>query len=103
MGTIFDDQAPTNLRDAFFDNHVGSYNIDHASVGNSPLSVFNGENAMGTWTLSISDRARLDTGDLIQWSLQFTTTAAVPEPTSIVLLGVGLGCVVIVGRKTLHH
>src|SRR5262249_53004296 len=39
IGTIFDDQAPTNLRDAFFDNHVGSYNINDASVVANPLSV----------------------------------------------------------------
>ena len=99
IGTILDDQAPTNLHDAFFDNHVGSYNIDHDSVGMSPLSLFNGEDAMGTWVLRISDRSRFDEGELKLWSLRFATAAAIPEPASMTLFGVGLGLAAIARRK----
>ncbi|MFO0893158.1 MAG: proprotein convertase P-domain-containing protein [Isosphaeraceae bacterium] len=89
IGTTFDDQAPTNLRDAVFDNHTGTYNINHASVGNSPLAIFNGEDAKGTWTLRVSDRARLDTGELDAWSLRLSFSP-VPEPSSLILLALGL-------------
>ena len=98
IGTILDDQAPTSLRDAFFDNHVGTYNIDDPSVRNSPLSAFNGENARGTWVLRISDRARFDTGVLNAWGLRFTTRA-VPEPASLAMLGTGLAAAFRFGRK----
>jgi subtilisin-like proprotein convertase family protein/subtilisin family serine protease len=37
-----------------------------------PLSAFNGQNASGTWTLSVSDRASIDVGTLTSWSLAIT-------------------------------
>ena len=36
------------------------------------VSVFNGTDATGTWTLKISDHAGLDTGLLNSWSLEIT-------------------------------
>lgn len=101
VGTVFDDQSPTNLRDAFFDNHVGSYNIDHPSVGVSPLSAFNGENALGTWSLRISDRARFDAGVLNAWSLRISASNAVPEPSGLILVGLGLVGLVAISRRKL--
>lgn len=101
VGTIFDDQAPTNLRNAFFDNHVGSYNVDHPSVGVAPLSVFNGENAQGTWTLWISDRAKFDAGALNAWSLRVSPADAVPEPSGLVLMSLGLVGLVAISRRKL--
>lgn len=102
IDTIFNDQAPTNLADAFFDNHTGSYNIAHDSVGSSPLAAFNGENAQGTWVLRISDQASRDVGVLNRWSLRFTSAgdvAPVPEPSSVALLGLGACGLWIVRRK----
>ena len=71
VNTILDDQAATNLSagDAPF---TGSFNIDHASVSPSPLSKFNGEDAGGMWTLTITDRQAGDTGTLKGWSLEIT-------------------------------
>ncbi len=94
IGTIFDDQAPTNLAQAK-GPYTGTFNINHKSVGNSPLSQFNGLNASGTWTLYVSDRAAKDTGTLYDWSLQFSGTPVqptneVPEPGTIFLIGSGI-------------
>ncbi len=34
-----------------------------------PLSVFDGQNALGNWVLTISDNAGIDTGTLVDWEL----------------------------------
>jgi hypothetical protein len=87
IGTVLDDDAPTNLRDGFAP-YTGSSNVDYSSI-NVPLSVFNGENASGVWSLFISDLAFLDVGSLESWSIDFSGTP-VPEPTTMLLLGSGL-------------
>lgn len=43
----------------------------------SPLSAFNGENAIGTWTLSVQDCWNADTGALLDFYLEFTDTAGI--------------------------
>jgi subtilisin-like proprotein convertase family protein len=45
-------------------------------VPNSPLSAFDGMNAQGTWTITVTDAAGFDTGSLEQWSLHFGTPGA---------------------------
>lgn len=71
LNTVLDDQAPTNLGDGSAP-FTGSFNIQHANTGNNPLSVFNGESALGTWTITIQDFYSGDTGTLRAWSLMFT-------------------------------
>lgn len=56
------------------------------AINNNPFSVFDGTDPNGTWTLSISDWAGGDTGVSRSWS--FNTTP-VPEPASMVALGLG--------------
>ena len=87
LGTVFDDQALTNLASGAAP-YTGSFNVNHPSVVANPLSLFNGQNAAGTWTLFISDRASIDVGSLNAWSLRFTGHAC-PEPSSLMLLGIG--------------
>lgn len=48
------------------------------------LSVFNGSNPNGNWTLNIADRAGADVGDVVSWSLEI-----VPTPGAAALLGLG--------------
>ena len=77
LGTILDDQAATNLA-AGMAPYTGSFNLTHPTVGLNPLSLFNGENAAGTWTLRIADLLDEDTGSLEAWSIQFTGTTTPP-------------------------
>jgi subtilisin-like proprotein convertase family protein len=71
LNTVMDDQRLVNLANGTAP-FTGSYNINHASIGNNPLSVFNGEIATGTWRVSIRDWAGSDVGKLYDWSLMFT-------------------------------
>jgi subtilisin-like proprotein convertase family protein len=48
----------------------------------NPLSAFNGQNPVGTWTLNVSDNAAQDTGTLNGWGLRFSATnCATATPT----------------------
>ena len=73
--TIIDDQSPNFLGNANAP-FTGSFNVNHPSVGDNPLAVFNGENAAGTWTLSVQDRWGGDTGTLHAWGIRFTGVGA---------------------------
>lgn len=48
--------------------------------GNFDLSAFAGEKAAGTWTLSVQDTARQDTGTLNSWGLTITPKGEEPPP-----------------------
>jgi subtilisin-like proprotein convertase family protein len=45
----------------------------------APLSVFDGFNANGNWTLNVSDNAGVDTGSMRRFSLDITSGPAVPS------------------------
>lgn len=72
--------------DASFDDGGGNGPVedmcsDLPAIFGSPqpeqnLSVFNGEDAAGTWRLRVSDNALGDTGSLTSWNLDFTTNVA---------------------------
>ena len=50
------------------------------------LSIFEGEDANGTWTLFLADQGAGDTSVLKSWSLEVTV---VPEPHALLLIGMG--------------
>lgn len=60
--TTLDDQAAASIT-------VGSTPFTGRFRPASPLSVFNGQSANGTWTLEVVDDATNDTGSLVSWSL----------------------------------
>jgi subtilisin-like proprotein convertase family protein len=83
--TVLDDDAPTNLIALpLVPPFEGSFNVDHLSVGPTPLEYFDGEAAGGTWTVEVSDRGNNDTGSLNAWSLEIThelfTATSVSRP-----------------------
>jgi len=71
LGTIIDDEAVTNLQDGTAP-WTGSFNVNHLSVGDNPLSGFVNEDAEGTWTLFVSDLGGGDTGVVEGWGLEFS-------------------------------
>lgn len=48
--------------------------------GSFDLSAFKGEKTKGTWTLTVEDKARVDTGTLKSWSLEATGQGEKPTP-----------------------
>lgn len=68
--TLLDDQSPFNIDDGTAP-FSGSFNVNYGDVSN-PLSIFNGETSLGTWTVSITDWFSADTGTLNSWGLTFT-------------------------------
>ncbi len=63
-----------------------------------PLSVFDGGNIQGNWTLNVSDRRSGNTGQLAAWRLNADVAAAVPEPGALSLVALGLLAAAAAGR-----
>lgn len=97
----FDDAAAATLADGAL-NASGSYKPSNfgtgdtfpapAPVGPYPdpqlLSVFNGLDPNGTWSLYVFDDVGGDTGNInLGWTVTIDT---VPEPTTLLLVGAGL-------------
>ncbi len=79
-GTVWDDDANPGGQVPYVNNN--GLVTDHLYVDNvlaSPLApeealaAFLGENPNGTWTLTVTDDASLDTGTLSRWQLEITT------------------------------
>ena len=83
--TVFDDSAGTALTS-------GSAPVAGTFRPEQLISAFNGENAFGDWILTVKDEFGGDSGDLNSWSLELAG-AQVPEPSTFVLLSLGLGLV----------
>ena len=76
--TVFDDEAETSLIDG-----IPPYRGDFLPVAGNQLSVFDGLDGYGQWTLRIYDGYAADAGVLDHWELQITHT---PEPISLIYL-----------------
>jgi subtilisin-like proprotein convertase family protein len=69
-GTVFDDEASQSV-DQGSAPYTGHWKVDSFYAGAS-LSNFDGEDALGTWTLNVRDQAIGNTGYITGWSLSFT-------------------------------
>ncbi len=71
VNTIFDDAATIGIvgGSAPF---TGSFEPDDV------LSIFNGENPNGNWTLRVSDHAGIDIGTLVNFSIEICTNVNIP-------------------------
>jgi PEP-CTERM motif/Proprotein convertase P-domain len=70
----------------------------------SILSAFSGTDSAGVWRLTIADLVNNDTGSLTSWELELQTGSApppstVPEPSSYILFGLGLGGLAALRRR----
>jgi|GEM_PF-1807386 len=85
----FDDAAPTQISYDFT-----TVDIEGTFQALDTLSVFNGLDLAGDWTLVLLDTYWHGDGtDLLSWSLTGTmaesTTQPVPEPATMILIGIG--------------
>ncbi len=63
-------------------NGAGNFNWTYRPEGD--LSVLNGKNSEGTWSLEITDDRRRDTGTLNWWSLDISGSPAVPNDDPVI-------------------
>jgi len=80
-GTVFDDEAIL-----FLPEGQPPYTDRYLPAADQYLSVFDGEEAYGDWTLEIFDMASGDIGTLDRWELHLDVIHT-PEPSSLCTLG----------------
>lgn len=68
--TVFDDAAATSIT-------TGTAPFTGTYRPQQPLSVLNGKQALGNWTLHITDDAAGDGGNLLNWSVELCSDAPV--------------------------
>ncbi len=81
IDTILDDEAPLPLKSGQAP-YTGRFRPEV-----NPLSLFDGEDAGGWWTLNIDDPIYYDYGQLNRWELHITHA---PEPSMLTLAITGL-------------
>ncbi|MCP4873373.1 MAG: hypothetical protein GY898_32175 [Proteobacteria bacterium] len=69
VGTTLDDEAATAFSTTSSDDapFLGRWNPEE------PLAAFDGEDPSGDWSLSVTDDATVDEGELLSWQLHFST------------------------------
>jgi subtilisin-like proprotein convertase family protein len=84
VSILFDDDGASTVG--------GSSLVSGTFAPRGQLTDFLGEDALGDWTLSFRDTTSADPLSLNAWRLDITTEdmTNVPEPASLVLLGLGL-------------
>lgn len=84
LDTTFDDAAAVNIADAATP-FAGTF------APEGLLADFNGEDLLGSWTLTVMDDFTLDGGMVLDWGIfGDAQMAAVSEPGIVSLLGLGL-------------
>ena len=84
---ILDDEAAAGIEGQCITNLTGSY------FPNNALSAFDGMNAGGNWTISITDNAGADVGSLVSWSVHLNEAGGpvCPQPECHLVIGTGPG------------
>ncbi|MCB9214175.1 MAG: proprotein convertase P-domain-containing protein [Alteromonas sp.] len=69
IDATLDDEAATPVED---ECGAGTPTISGSFIPNNPLSAFDGESTLGTWTLTVTDNAAGDTGTINSWGLSYS-------------------------------
>ena len=64
INAVLDDEAGSSVED---ECGAGTPTINGTFIPNNPLSAFDGQDALGVWTITASDNAGGDTGTLNEW------------------------------------
>ncbi len=73
MATL-DDEATDPVED---ECDAGVPTINGSFIPNNPLSAFDGESTLGTWTLTVTDTfGALDDGVLAEWGITYSYDVA---------------------------
>ncbi|HRW43480.1 MAG TPA: proprotein convertase P-domain-containing protein, partial [Flavobacteriaceae bacterium] len=81
IDATLDDEAATPVED---ECGAGTPTINGTFIPNNPLSAFDGESTLGTWTLTVSDYAAGDTGTINSWGLTYSYEVA-STPLQVIL------------------
>lgn len=73
-GIMLDDEGATSIESACSANLTSPPNF----IPQEALSAFDGQDAAGAWTLTVSDNAGQDTGTFNSWSLNFSSGGQSP-------------------------
>jgi subtilisin-like proprotein convertase family protein len=79
-----------------FEIPLGIYLASNGTAtGSASLAaLYGGDSTLGSWRIDFSDIAAGDDGRINGWSINFTSSAAIPEPGSMALLGLlGVACI----------
>ena len=93
MNSFWQEDPKSNLYDTVFDDEAlltlpqgePPYTGRFRPVENQYLSIYNGHDVFGDWTLEIFDMAYADVGSLDRWELRFEVIN-IPEPATFVYL-----------------
>jgi hypothetical protein len=72
INLVLDEDASTELPSPGGPLTSGTYRTNQ-DIFPAPLSVFNGQDPNGEWTLSVTDFSNFDSGKIGAWSVQITT------------------------------
>lgn len=80
-GVVANDEGITGSFEESCVEEFPAYTPGGNYTNNNPLSAFDGQMTLGTWTLNVSDNAGSDTGTIQQWCIDFNTTGGGSTPT----------------------